>query len=231
MEFKQIVAPTMKELFEEQIEEKILKGELKPGDSLPTERELASQMNVSKSVAHEGIQDLARMGFLSVQSRQGIKVADYLEDGDVNTLVAIMKFHGGNLDRDTAVSLLNFRRYLETPLMRQLAAHHTEEDIKALRQKEKEAREAEALGENAFAKAFLAYHHTLCLRSGDKIIPLVFNAFAEPGLEFWKKMNRMFGAEASLNGLTQFTDCIEQGKGEEAAKLFDYGIDAFIEKY
>lgn len=55
MAFKRITAPSIKELFLSQIEEMILSGELKPGDRLPTERELADTMGISKTIIHEGI--------------------------------------------------------------------------------------------------------------------------------------------------------------------------------
>ena len=44
MEFEKIVAPSPKELFVEQIVKAILAGRLRPGDRLPTERELAEKM-------------------------------------------------------------------------------------------------------------------------------------------------------------------------------------------
>ena len=62
MEFGQIVAPTIKELFIERIEGMILSGTLKPGDRLPSERELAEQMKISKTIVHIGLEDLARDG-------------------------------------------------------------------------------------------------------------------------------------------------------------------------
>lgn len=61
MDFGQIVAPTIKELFIERIEGMILSGTLKPGDRLPSERDLAEQMKISKTIVHIGLEDLARM--------------------------------------------------------------------------------------------------------------------------------------------------------------------------
>ena len=55
MAFREIVAPTVKELFVQQLEGMILSGELRPGDRLPTERELADEMKISKTVVHEGL--------------------------------------------------------------------------------------------------------------------------------------------------------------------------------
>ena len=43
MKFGEIVAPSIKELFIQKIEGMILSGALKPGERLPTERELADE--------------------------------------------------------------------------------------------------------------------------------------------------------------------------------------------
>ena len=90
MRFGEIVAPSIKELFIQKLEEMILSGELKPGDKLPTERELADEMKISKTVVHEGIRELSRLGFLDVASRKGVTVADQ----DLPSLAyALFRFH------------------------------------------------------------------------------------------------------------------------------------------
>ena len=71
MRFQTIVAPTITELFERQIQGMILSGQVEPGEKLPTEAELAENMHISKSAVHAGIKNLERMGFLRVSPRHG----------------------------------------------------------------------------------------------------------------------------------------------------------------
>ena len=52
MEFSKITAPSLKDLFVQQIEEKILSGELPVGSKMPPEREMAEQMKVSRAVVN-----------------------------------------------------------------------------------------------------------------------------------------------------------------------------------
>jgi len=52
-----------------QIKQLISKGELKPGDRIPSERELAAMLGVSRPSVREAIMVLEAMGFL--ESRQG----------------------------------------------------------------------------------------------------------------------------------------------------------------
>ena len=159
MPFQEIVAPSIRELFIQQLTGLILSGELRPGDRLPTERELADEMKISKTVVHEGIRELRRQGFLDVSSRRGVTVADYAQTGSLETLMAIMDYHGGLPDRKTACSILELRDYLEAPAMEHLAAHHTEADLAALRALQQQAEEASVRGEEEFAEALLRYHH------------------------------------------------------------------------
>ena len=115
MDFRPIVAPSIRELFIQQVEGAILSGQLKPGDRLPTERELADTMHISKTVVHEGLRELHRLGFLDIASRRGVTVADYAQTGSLETLMAIMDYHGGLPDEKTARSILRLRYYLEAP--------------------------------------------------------------------------------------------------------------------
>ena len=97
MEFERLSAPSLKELFVQQVRDKILAGELGVGSRLPPERELARQMQVSRAVVNGGLAELARQGFLELRPRQGTFVADYRRSGNMDTLIAIMDYKGGLL--------------------------------------------------------------------------------------------------------------------------------------
>ena len=93
MEFSKLSAPTLKELFVEQLENLILSGKLSIGEKLPSERELADSMQVSRSVVNAGLAEIADKGFLEIVPRSGTYVADYRKKGTLDTLISIM----GNL--------------------------------------------------------------------------------------------------------------------------------------
>jgi DNA-binding FadR family transcriptional regulator len=54
----------LKERFVREIQSKIFAGELQPGDQLPSERELAAQMGISRSLVNMGILELESKGFV-----------------------------------------------------------------------------------------------------------------------------------------------------------------------
>ena len=69
------------------------------------------------------LRELHRLGFLDITSRRGVTVADYAQTGSLETLTAIMDYHGGLPDEKTARSILRLRYYLEAPALRDLAGH------------------------------------------------------------------------------------------------------------
>ena len=158
-EFTEIKAPTIRELFEKQLRDRIFSGELKPGDRIPTERELARQMKISKSIVHLGISKLEAEGFLETVPRKGVTVADYTRTGNVSTLTALLTYSGGEIDRRTLRSMVDLRDAMEGKAMRLLAGSHTDEDIRVLREDEERLRAAvdEGSTEDA-AEALYRYH-------------------------------------------------------------------------
>ena len=227
MPFQEISSPSLRKLFVQQLEGLILSGELRPGDRLPTERELADEMKISKTVVHEGLRELHHLGFLQVESRKGVTVADYAQTGSLETLMAIMDYLGGLPDKKTASSILDLRYYLEAPALRQLAARHTPGDLAALRALQQQAEEASLSGVGPLAEALLRYHRGVTFLSGNTITPLIFNAFARVNLEFWSDYVRLEGIARSLHTLSRFTKLIEAGEGDAAAELLRQGLERF----
>lgn len=107
MKFNQIIAPSMKELFIKEIEALILSGQLKVGDKLPTERELADEMKISRTIVNLGLSELKNKGFIDIVPRKGAFVADYAKNGKLDTLISIINFNGGRFDKKPSIPLWN----------------------------------------------------------------------------------------------------------------------------
>ncbi|MFR0955433.1 MAG: winged helix-turn-helix domain-containing protein [Roseburia inulinivorans] len=63
MEFKKLNAPSLRELFVNELQNMILSGKLEIGSKLPPERELAESMKVSRAVINSGIAELEKERF------------------------------------------------------------------------------------------------------------------------------------------------------------------------
>ena len=110
-----------------ELEARILEGSLKPGDRLPSERELALELGVSRPSLREGIQKLASKGLVSTRHGGGNYVTDRLEAPFVGPWQEMLEGHP-LLQRD----MLEFRAMLESQAAYLAAERATDADIERL---------------------------------------------------------------------------------------------------
>jgi len=91
-----------------QIEGLILRGILRPGERLPSERELSERMNVSRPSLREALSKLQESGLLTSKVGAGVYVADVLGSAFSPALIKLFATH------DEAVfDYISFRRDME----------------------------------------------------------------------------------------------------------------------
>ncbi|MFF5932572.1 FadR/GntR family transcriptional regulator [Streptomyces sp. NPDC012508] len=107
----------------EQVKAMIAQGELQPGERLPTERDLAAQLGLSRSSMREAVRALTVMGVLEARHGSGIYVTR-LGAGDLLETFGVV----ADLSRgEQLVELLEVRRVLESAATA-LAAARIDED-------------------------------------------------------------------------------------------------------
>jgi len=74
--YKLVRTSRLYEQIVQQIEESILKGNLKPGDQLPAERELAQRFGVSRTAVREAVKALREKGLVEAYSGRGTFITD-----------------------------------------------------------------------------------------------------------------------------------------------------------
>lgn len=234
MEFEAIVAPTIKELFMDNMVSLILSGKLRVGERLPPERELAAEMKVSKTIVHSGLTELERMGFVTIVPRKGTIVANYSEKGTQETFGALLKYNGGRLDRHTVESMFEFRVALEGASFSRFAAVHTDEDIRALHavvdRAKMMAADPEHYSEKELASQIFSFHHAVCVRGGNNVFPLVLNAFKTVSIVFWENGIRIYGREVSAERSEKYLRCLEERDTAGAMRLLDDDIELYLQK-
>lgn len=212
MEFSKLSAPTLKELFIEQLETMILSGKLQIGEKLPSERDLAASMQISRSVVNAGIVDMADKGFLEIIPRSGTYVADYRKNGKIETLVSIMKYNGGMLPDADVRSILEIRRVLMPLAISRCIEKITDEEIDRLFDCAAILHAAET-PEQA-ADAVFEFDHLLCVFSDNTLLPLIFYSFKAPNSTLFGRYFRLYGYE----GMRYRTDEICEGIRARDAK-------------
>lgn len=112
----------------ERIKEMILSGELKPGDRLPREADLADRLGLSRSSLREAVRALSLMRVLDVRQGDGTYVTS-LEPGLLlETMGFIVDLHRG----DSIVHLFEVRRLLEAHAAARAAIVMSDPDADAL---------------------------------------------------------------------------------------------------
>jgi len=174
-----IQTPSLKDVFIEQFEALILSGQLKIGQKLPSERELALQLNVSRPVVHNGLVDLEAKGLVTLKPRVGAVVADYRQEGSLALLNSLVTYQKGRLGPDLQTSLLDVRRLFEVETARLAALSRETAHLNALQtviEKEHTVRPKDVARITALDFRF---HHLLALASGNRVYPLLLNSFKQ----------------------------------------------------
>ena len=227
MKLEQLTAPSLRDLFVKTIQDAIISGELKIGEVLPTEREFAEQMNVSRSVVNSGLNELKNRGFIEIKPRKGAVVADYIYTGNINTLTALMEYRGIAFTKESVRSILEIRKFAELMVVDRICERVTEEDLDVL---------GKLLGEMAASKtpkeaALIAFEfwHELAYRSGDIIVPLGIQSFKAPVITLWERYCTKYGIDEMVENNRQLYDYIADRDVVSArACVIDY-MDKSIE--
>lgn len=104
----------------EQIAADVLSGELSPGTALPSERQLAEALGVSRPAVREALQRLAAAGLVAVRQGDATTVLDYRRGAGLEVLPRLL-IQQGTLEPAVARSILEARLH-NGPKVAELAA-------------------------------------------------------------------------------------------------------------
>lgn len=178
--FEPLKVQSLKEACVSRLEQLILSGELKIGEQLPSERDFALRIGVSRPVLHAALVDLDAKGLVQIVPRRGVFVSDFRRSGSLAMLGSLLTYHDGNLDPALIHSLIDMRLLVETETARLAALNRTEEQLAGLRSLlDEEARTAGDAGGNPQILTSLdfSFHLSIAIASGNLVYPLIINSF------------------------------------------------------
>ncbi|MGC4018627.1 MAG: GntR family transcriptional regulator [Muricomes sp.] len=214
MEFKEIVTPSLTELFIKEIERMILSGELKIGEKLPTERELSEKMKVSRAVINGGLNKLASIGFLRIAPRKGVFVNDYIANGNVDVLTAIMEYNSWRFTPEYLEPILQFRTSIE-PYAIELAVQNAQEgDLEKL--SEIISRLKSGPSDFDAAELIFQFFHVISIAGKNIILPLLFRTFKPVYQSIGGVIVRLGQVEALIEDYEYLYQAILDRRGEDA---------------
>jgi GntR family transcriptional regulator, transcriptional repressor for pyruvate dehydrogenase complex len=157
----------------EQIEKRILDGELRSGDRLPTERHLAEQFHVSRTAVREAMKILAQKGLVDMRPGRGTIVIDGANAAMQDSIDLVMKLKLGEVGGSN--SLVEVREILEVEIAALAAARAAEKEIAAMREAVKIM--DESLDDaDAFIAADNRFHEALAQATQNTLIFILVNS-------------------------------------------------------
>jgi GntR family transcriptional regulator, transcriptional repressor for pyruvate dehydrogenase complex len=160
-ELKRIDQKTMADLVELQLREYLRKKSFKPGDSLPSEQQLADSLGVSRNVVREALSRLRMLGIVETRKKRGMLLASPDILGSLERVLDPLI-----MNENTLQDLFELRLTLEVGLA----------DILYKRKKKKDVEELEAIalrqqqvvGKPAFrVKHEIAFHGKIYQMTGN----------------------------------------------------------------
>ena len=163
--YKIVQALRLYEQIVQQIEDSILKGDLKGGEQLPAERDLAQQFGVSRTAVREAMKTLREKGLVEAYAGRGTFVTNGTARSMRQTLDRMMR----SGPSEGAVHLVEVREILE-PEIAALAAQRSDEDARSAMRESIAAMDVARHDAQAFIEGDLDFHLALAEAAGNPLI-------------------------------------------------------------
>ncbi|MEW6357445.1 MAG: FadR/GntR family transcriptional regulator [Planctomycetota bacterium] len=171
--------PTVADTVSQAIIRFIAENDLRAGDRLPTERDLAEMVGVSRLALREALSMLKGLGVIEARHGSGV----FVKQMDVSTIFAMLSpLLRTHVEIDTA-HILDVRLHLESSIAECAAAHRTEEHLHVLGDHLAAMRE-HVQDRAEFMKHDMAFHEELARSTGNAIYHIFMAALADLILQY-----------------------------------------------
>jgi len=199
--------PKLRDVVAGRLKTYIVEENLKPGDRLPTEVDLAKRFGVSRLSLREATKSLEFLGILESRPGRGLSVGQV----DMDRVTEYLGFHPAMQDVSPAV-LIDTRVVLEAGVLGHVARRMAEDPsiYDALDAVNRRLGRAEGL--QAGIELDRAFHHELIAASG--LTPLM--AFGDLLAVFFRRFGGHLDVESAVRGHQIIIDALKAGDVEEA---------------
>jgi DNA-binding FadR family transcriptional regulator len=158
-------------VLQQSIKDYIIQNELKPGDSLPSEMELASQLGVSRNSVREAVKALEMLDIVEGRSGAGLFVGSF----SFNALLENFGF-GIMFNLTELADILEVRFHVEYGLIPRAVEGVTPEQLARLREIVDEMRHAAEAGTYS-AEHDRLFHQTLWINVDNAVVGKILDVF------------------------------------------------------
>src|SRR5580693_375010 len=163
--YKLVRTSRLYEQIVQQIEESIVKGDLKAGDQLPAERDLAQRFGVSRTAVREAVKTLREKGLVEAYSGRGTFITDGTTQAVRQSLDLMVKIG----QPEGSANLAELRLVLE-PEIAGLAATRIEEQLLSTMREAVAVMDRNLHDPDAYVEADLDFHLALAEAAGNPLI-------------------------------------------------------------
>ncbi|MBA7520267.1 Pyruvate dehydrogenase complex repressor [subsurface metagenome] len=218
MSFKTIKKESTLEVIVQQIKNQIKKGILKPGEKLPSERELASLLGVSRTSVREAIKALSFSGYLEVIQGKGTYILEIATQYD-EIVNFFSEFSNYSLDY-----LMEARIMLEGEFARLAAANASQEEIDVIERVFNEI--CNSKDTNTFFVKDLQFHLTIAKATHNPIMNGLMKIIVEMLYKETQKIIKISEdtRENTIETTRDLVQAIKQRDAEKAKELMSEHI-------
>ena len=215
---------TLKDYFINTITNDILSGKLSAGAKLPTERELALEFNISRSVVNRGLVHLSDIGFLDIRPRFGTYVSDYKKNGKIDTLISIMRYNGNTMNDTELRSIVQMKGVVDSLTIRLLHDNFTEENYNHLNTIISAIDDNSTLTSREYSEIIYSFYHEFSALSGNVIIPLLYSSFKTPLNTLWVRFIDLYTIKPLQFTARTILDAMKNNDLDTALSTLDRSI-------
>ena len=196
----------------EQIKDMILTGELKPGDKLPKENELAGRLGLSRSSLREAIRALSLIRVLVVRQGDGT----YVSSLEPAALLEAMKFVLDLHQDATVLQIIEARRIIEPIATAMAAARISDAAVQGLR--DLLASVTMQSLDREFIETDLEFHRRIAQECGNAILCSIIDGLSAPTTRarIWRGLTQENALERTLWEHRMICDAIADRKPDLA---------------
>jgi len=210
-DFEVVRRPKVYEEVAKQLERLILE-KLNVGDKLPSERELAEMLQVSRSSIRDAIRSLELMGLVEPRQGAGTIVLERAAETPDSPFANALKRR-----QERVGELLDFRKMVEPPLASRAATHASPDEIAEMEEILQRQEVKLAQGEIASAED-AEFHYSIALASGNSVVLKVIDILMDLLRDTRERSLQVPGRqEKSLAGHRRILSAIKR-RDAEAAK-------------
>ena len=188
----------------EKIKAMIVAGDLRPGDRLPREADLAERLGLSRSSLREAVKALSLIRVLDVRQGDGTYVTSLAPQLLLDALSFIVDFHRD----DTVLEFFEVRRVLEPAATAIAAQRMTGDDIDALRKVLHDLRDDPTIDE--LVANDMEFHHRIAAGAGNGLLCSLIDSLSGPTTRarIWRGLTQAGAVDRTREQHTAILDAI-----------------------